>query len=108
MYITRQKCVLWSDLHSTAALITYGREQGDQIGRIFAHWVTIYSGYIVYITEVAHILNYFFQRLMLPMYKFWQEKMGWATFWEILSQTQLEVTGREAPLHPVTYLNGLG
>jgi hypothetical protein len=38
-----------------------GRRQGDQIGRIFAHWETIYSGkFFLKITEVAKIFWYYF------------------------------------------------
>jgi hypothetical protein len=33
------------------------QEQGDQIGRIFAHWVIVHFGQFFEITEVAQIFG---------------------------------------------------
>jgi hypothetical protein len=61
--------------------------QGDQIGRILAHWVGFYFGQVFknYIRSphfglllcVVKALNYF------------RQKVGWALFWAIFSQTHL-------------------
>jgi hypothetical protein len=34
-----------------------GREQGDQIGRIFAHWVILYYGQFFQLQKAAHIFG---------------------------------------------------
>jgi hypothetical protein len=61
--------------------------QGDQIGRIFAHWAIVFFGQLLKITEVAQI----FDALLFKgeRYKLILRKTGWATFWAIFSQTHL-------------------
>jgi hypothetical protein len=34
-------------------------KQGDQIGRIFAHWMIVNLGHLLKITKVAKFLGYF-------------------------------------------------
>jgi hypothetical protein len=43
-----------------------GKPQGYQIGRIFSHWVAVYFGQFLKITEVAHnFLATFLYTIML-------------------------------------------
>jgi hypothetical protein len=42
------------------SLSNQGHDQGDQIGRIFAHWVIVYSRQFLKSAEVAHIFGLLF------------------------------------------------
>jgi hypothetical protein len=61
--------------------------QGDQIGRIFAYCVTVCFGqFFENKRNSRHFWNTFFT---VKMYSNFGEKMGWASFWAIFSQTHL-------------------
>jgi hypothetical protein len=63
--------------------------QGDQIGRIFAHWVIFYSGcYFENNRSSPHLWTIFYmvQELCIIILT---KIMGRATFWPIFSQTHL-------------------
>jgi hypothetical protein len=69
----------------TAAFKLQG--QGDQIGRIFACWVTCFLWVVfVKITKVAQYLGYIFQG---KRYEEIFKNMYWATFWATISQMLL-------------------
>jgi hypothetical protein len=57
--------------------------QGEQIGRIFAHWVIIYFLHFFRITDTAIIFW-----LLWLCFNF-DKETGWATLWAIFSQTRL-------------------
>jgi hypothetical protein len=61
--------------------------QGDQIGRIFAHWVTHYIGYFCenYRNSTYIWSTFFHSKSCLLIFT----KMDWATFWATFSQTHL-------------------
>jgi hypothetical protein len=62
-------------------------KQGDQIGRNFASWVSVYFGKVLEKLEQWSIfLGYLFkeQKLCINF-----GKMSWATFWVIFLQTHL-------------------
>jgi hypothetical protein len=66
---------------------SYVCKQGDQIGRIFAHWVTFFSlGKRIQMWPT--FLVYFFY--MLRWCFDFTKKMCWATFWAIFSSTHLD------------------
>jgi hypothetical protein len=67
-----------------------GNVQGDQIGRFFAYWEINCCGWTVFQNYRRSALfgDYFFQGKRCA---YILTKLGWATFWPILSQT-----------HPVT------
>jgi hypothetical protein len=52
------------------------KDQGDQIGRIFAYWVIVFFGQFFLITAV---LGYFFPQLRFEI--FWQK---WAIFLKLI------------------------
>jgi hypothetical protein len=61
--------------------------QGDQIGRIFAHWASVYIEQVFCFQKEPECFAYF-----LPLKKLcinFVQKMGWATFWAIFSQSHL-------------------
>jgi hypothetical protein len=65
-----------------------GQCQGVQIGRIFASWARVY---------LENVLESYLSGTYLGLLFSWDKqlsvnfdkKMGWATFWAILSQTHL-------------------
>jgi hypothetical protein len=60
------------------------QNQGDQIGRIFPYWVTVYFG--------RFLRNYRSKFLVTVPVKFvylFLKKTGWAAFWAIFSQAHL-------------------
>jgi hypothetical protein len=62
--------------------------QGDQIGRIFAHWGIVYFGHFFENKIICPPLRTtFFPRKKLCIK--YCPKIGWATFWETFSQTHL-------------------
>jgi hypothetical protein len=58
-------------------------KQGDQIGRIFDHWVTHYYGHFWKIKDVVQIFGPLFT--VHNVYALFFLKEGWATFWAIFS-----------------------
>jgi hypothetical protein len=54
--------------------------QGDQVGRIFAHWVKVYFRQFFY-QSIPHFCASFPQKNYLLSLT----KMGWATFWAVFS-----------------------
>jgi hypothetical protein len=59
-------------------------DQGDQIGRIFDHWVIVY---FCQLHELAHIFGLLCSTVIF-MHQL-RQKMDWATFWANFSQTDL-------------------
>jgi hypothetical protein len=98
----RKKCTLTSICITGFMMVTVFKtghatlvkhcSQGDQIGRIFAQWATVYFGqFFLNYRSSPHMCSTFFlcnPKHRLLMYKFWQN-IGWAIFWAIFSQTHL-------------------
>jgi hypothetical protein len=70
------------------------RLQGDQIGRLLAHWEMVCFGHFLSITEVAKNFDAMFSAVKI-MHNFW-ETMGWAT---LLGDFFTNSSGHPAPLH---------
>jgi hypothetical protein len=64
-----------------------GREQGDQIGRNFAHWTIVFFGRVIenYIISPNLLATIFHGKIYLLALT----KVSWATSWAIFSQTHL-------------------
>jgi hypothetical protein len=63
--------------------------QGDQIGRIFAQWVIVYSGQVFFNYRSSPHCWAAFQQLRLCISALVLTKNGWATIWAIFLQTHL-------------------
>jgi hypothetical protein len=61
--------------------------QGDQIGRIFAHWAIVYFGQ--FFENDRRSLNFLATFFHDENFVFSLTEIGCATFWAILSQTHL-------------------
>jgi hypothetical protein len=67
--------------------ITFGQNQGDQIGRIFAYWSIIYFG--LYFETYRCNANFWTTFFYGTSYVLILTNIVWATFWATFSQTHL-------------------
>jgi hypothetical protein len=58
-------------------------EQGDQVGRIFAFWATVYLLWAVFFINYQSSLHFWATFSKCKVMQYFFQKMGWATFWAI-------------------------
>jgi hypothetical protein len=74
-------------------------DQGDQIGRIFAHWAIVFFGKFknYKVGQIFWATFYHSKCFVLIL-----TKMGWAKFWAIFSQTHVTLLTRARTIITIT------